>query len=54
MRDKLNGMESEGRDDPTISFLGLCTHLTRSEAARLFYQVLGEWQTSMMLLDSSD
>lgn len=42
LRDKFTDLEEQGAEEPALSVFQMTASLTRSQAAKLFYQICGE------------
>lgn len=42
LRDKFTDLEEQGDEEPALSVFQMTASLTRSQAAKLFYQICGE------------
>ena len=42
LRDKFTDLEEQGAEEPALSVFHMTASLTRSQAAKLFYQICGE------------
>ena len=51
LRDRFTDLEEQGAEEPALSVFQMTSALTRSQAAKLFYQICGMLQCPLLFCD---